>query len=65
MQFEIIVADEPPPAERESNLDPLRAYNEMRGGPACHRTMAILLRDAESGKTIGGLAGSGVILTMS
>jgi GNAT superfamily N-acetyltransferase len=55
MQFQIIVADEPPPAERESILDALRAYNEMRGGPANFRTMAVLLRDAESGETVGGL----------
>jgi hypothetical protein len=34
MQFEIIVAYNPALGERESILDPLRAYNEMRGGPS-------------------------------
>jgi GNAT superfamily N-acetyltransferase len=57
MPFEIVVADDPPPAERESIRAPLSAYNEMRGGPANYRAMAILLRDAESGETIGGLWG--------
>ena len=55
MQFEIVVADNPPPAEREAILRPLRAYNEMHGGPLGYRTLAALLRDLESGKTIGGL----------
>jgi GNAT superfamily N-acetyltransferase len=55
MQFEIIVADEPPPAERESILDPLRAYNEMRGGPSGYRALAVLLRNLQSGETIGRL----------
>jgi hypothetical protein len=33
MQVAIIAADEPPPADCDSNLDPLRAYNDARGGP--------------------------------
>jgi GNAT superfamily N-acetyltransferase len=57
MQFEIVVADNPPPAEREAILGPLKAYNEVRGGPAGYRKLAVLLRDLESGKTIGGLWG--------
>jgi GNAT superfamily N-acetyltransferase len=55
MQFEMIVTDNPPPAERASILDPLNAYNEMRGGPSGYRTLALLLRDLKSGETIGGL----------
>jgi GNAT superfamily N-acetyltransferase len=57
MPFEIIVADDPPPAECESILASLKAYNEMRGGPANYRTIAVLLRDVASGETIGGLWG--------
>jgi GNAT superfamily N-acetyltransferase len=55
MQFEIIVADDPPPAEREAILDALTAHNEMHGRPANYRTVAFLLRDGRSGETIGGL----------
>jgi GNAT superfamily N-acetyltransferase len=55
MQFETIVADNPPPAERESILRPLRAYNEKRGGPVGYRELAVLLRDLQRGETIGGL----------
>ena len=55
MQFEIIVADDPPPAEREVILDALRAYNESHSGPANYGTWAVLLRDAQSSETIGGL----------
>ena len=55
MQFEIIVADNPPPAERDSILNPLRVYNEMRGGPSGYWTLAVLLRDLQGGETIGGL----------
>ena len=57
MPFEIIVADDPLPAYRESILNPLRAYNERRGGPANDRTVAVLVRDVTSGETIGGLWG--------
>jgi GNAT superfamily N-acetyltransferase len=54
-QFEIVVADNPPPEERQAILEPLRAFNETRAGPSGYRTLAVLLRDTESGKTIGGL----------
>jgi GNAT superfamily N-acetyltransferase len=57
MQLEMIVADDPPPTAREAILRPLRAYNEMRGGPANDKTMAVLLRDIETGETVGGLWG--------
>src|ERR687895_641197 len=57
MPVEIVVADNPPPAEREAILEPLRAFNEMRAGPSGYRTLAVLLSDLESGKTIGGLWG--------
>jgi GNAT superfamily N-acetyltransferase len=57
MQFEIIVANDPPPAEREAILDPLKAYNEAHGGPANYGTLAVLLRDVQSSETIGGLWG--------
>jgi GNAT superfamily N-acetyltransferase len=57
MPFDIIVADEPPPSDREAILGALRAYNEMRGGPANARTIGVLLRDVPSGETIGGLWG--------
>jgi GNAT superfamily N-acetyltransferase len=57
MQFEMVVADNPPPEEREAILEPLRAFNESRAGPSGYRTLAVLLRDPEGGKTIGGLWG--------
>jgi GNAT superfamily N-acetyltransferase len=57
MQFEFVVLDKPPPREREAILAPLNAYNDMRGGPSGYRTLAVLLRDLESGKRIGGLWG--------
>jgi GNAT superfamily N-acetyltransferase len=55
MPLEIVVPDAPTPAEREAILAPLVAYNTDKAGPSGHKPIAVLLRDRDSGQTVGGL----------
>ena len=58
MRFEFVVPDEPSQADREAIVWPLVAYNISKAGPHEHRLVAVLLRDLDTGQTIGGLWGS-------
>jgi GNAT superfamily N-acetyltransferase len=53
----IDVDESPDPAWREAIGTPLRAFNESRIGTLDAKTLAILLRDPNSGEIIGGLWG--------
>src|SRR3954464_11497118 len=54
---EIIRSDDPDPAERELILQELKRYNDTKTRPAGLRPLAVLLRDPQDGRTIGGLYG--------
>jgi len=55
MKPDIIVTDDPAVADRAAVLDGLIAYNDSRVGPSPLVPLAVLLRDARNGDTIGGL----------
>lgn len=54
----IDIHQSPDPALREAILQPLRAFNESKIGPLKPETLAIALRDPESGAVTGGLWGT-------
>jgi GNAT superfamily N-acetyltransferase len=56
----IDVDESPDPALRDAILKPLRAFNESKVGPVKTETLAIVLRDPESGAVSGGLWGTSV-----
>lgn len=56
MRYEIDIPADPTPAERESVLAPLAAFNAANGFPSDMATVALLLRD-EAGSIVGGLWG--------
>jgi GNAT superfamily N-acetyltransferase len=55
MKPDIFVTDDPSVPDRTAILDALIDYNASRVGPAQLNPLAILLRDRETGETIGGL----------
>lgn len=57
MTPEIVLTDQPDPADRDAILAGLIAYNDATVGPSGVRPLAILLRDPTSGETLGGLWG--------
>jgi GNAT superfamily N-acetyltransferase len=57
MQVDIVVPEAPDEAHRAAILAPLVAFNEAKGGPSLYRTVAVLLRDKDTGETVGGLWG--------
>jgi GNAT superfamily N-acetyltransferase len=54
---EIVISDAPNPADREAILQRLAAYNKINGPPSGFQPLAILLRDPDTGETVGGLWG--------
>src|SRR5918993_5792203 len=57
---EMVVSHEPGAAVREAILTPLVAYNESHAPPHGFQPLAILLRDPDTGETLGGLWGRSV-----
>ena len=55
MSFEIVIPANPLTSDREAILAPLVAYNTSKAGPSGHKPVAILLRDRETGETLGGV----------
>ena len=53
----ITLTDAPDDDERAIIMDGLRAYNESQAGPWDGRPLAILARDTETEKVVGGLLG--------
>ena len=53
----ITLTDAPEDGERTVVMDGLRAYNEERAGVSDARQLAILARDPDTGKVVGGLLG--------
>lgn len=58
MRFELVVPDNPAQADREAIVGPLVAYNTGKAGPHGYKLVAVLLRDLDTGQTIGGLWGN-------
>jgi len=56
MQVDIVVTENPTPEDRAAILEPLIAYNDSQAAPSGYQAFAILLRDPNGGKTIGGLS---------
>ncbi|PVE21009.1 GNAT family N-acetyltransferase [Microvirga sp. KLBC 81] len=54
---EIIVSEAPSPADYDAILHPLISYNDSKGPPSRFQPLAILLRDPNTGETLGGLWG--------
>ncbi|GLK77210.1 N-acetyltransferase [Methylopila jiangsuensis] len=54
---EIVFAEAPTAADRDAIVRPLVAFNDATYGPSGFRTLAFLLRDPETGETVGGLYG--------
>ena len=54
---EIALVDMPDGADRDAILEGLKAYNDAQAGPSGLRPLAILLKDPETGETVGGLWG--------
>ena len=57
MQPEFHLSDAGDPAAREVIVRGLTQFNEANTGKLDHRPLAVLLRDPESGATLGGLWG--------
>ena len=53
----IVVTDAPEDADRQAILNGLSAYNENQVGSSGIRPLAILLKDPDTGETVGGLWG--------
>ena len=58
MGFDLVVPLNPAPADRDAIVAPLVAYNTSKAGAPGYKPVAILVRDHESARTIGGLWGS-------
>lgn len=54
---EIVATDTPESADRNVILDGLKAYNENQVGASGFLPLAILLKDLDTGETLGGLWG--------
>lgn len=54
----VIVPQKPDKADHEAILDALVRYNDATSGPSGYEDVAVLLRDPDSGETIGGLWGT-------
>ena len=57
----IEVDENPDLAVRDEILKPLRAFNESKVGPVKPQSLAIAVRDPDSGAVIGGLWGTSVV----
>ena len=57
----IEVDESPDPTLRDAIVKPLKAFNERHVGPINPQTLAITVRDPESGEVIGGLWGGSVV----
>jgi len=53
----ITLTDAPDDDERAVIMDGLRTYNEVQAGGSDARSLAILVRNAETNKVVGGLLG--------
>ena len=56
-QAETTLTDAPDDDERAVIMDGLRTYNEVQAGGSDARSLAILVRNAETNKVVGGLLG--------
>jgi len=54
---EIVVSKAPSHADREAIRTALVSYNQRNGPPSGYQPLAILLRDPNTGETVGGLWG--------
>lgn len=57
MRISIETVERPTEADRKAILLPLITFNESMAGPEGYAPLAILVRDADDGTTVGGLWG--------
>ena len=57
MRISIKTVEHPTEADRKAILLPLIAFNESLAGPEGYAPVAVLIRDADNGTTVGGLWG--------